>query len=686
MSTRFAAFISYNHADRRHAERLHRSLESWRPPTGVTIPVAAESVGANKYPLRPIFIDRAELPTSTDLAASVREALERSDALIVVCSPAAARSRWVNEEVLAFKALGRAQRVFCLVVAGEPATGECFPPAIRFLVGEDGALTDRPAAEPLAADLREGKDSRGDALNKLIAGLLGLPLDQLRQRDSVRRQKRMMMITAASAVGCLVFGLLSVVAFMAKREADAQRATAERESLTARRTADFMKSLFEVSDPSEARGNSITARAVLDRGVQQIAQQLTDTPLVRADLRTTLGEVYANLGLLSRGRELLEEAAATPDKPPQMSARVLTALGEIDYRRGDYSAALQSLDQATRSLSGSVASDAEIRTRLLATLGDIYFRQDDSGRARQYFQQTLAAAQGLTDQQARQAAARARHGLAQADLADGKFDDAAAGFQKALAEQIAISGEVHPMVTEILNDLGSLEYLRHRPTIAEKYFRRCLAIERQMFGGRHPSTATTLNNLARVLLEQRQFSEARRLLEESLDMRQAEVLDTEENMPFLFSNHALTLMGLGQYAAAEPEFTRALRTATTQKHRLVAPIMTDLADLECRTGRVQQGLERLQQARPIMAERYPDDPWRVALVDNVRAGCLTRQGRYAAAAPLMESSLPAILGRWKPDSMYGYDSLQRAISLYGKAGNPAQLEKYRDLLAQKSSP
>jgi tetratricopeptide (TPR) repeat protein len=684
LTARFAAFISYNHADRRHAEWLHRALESWQPPSSLELPArSSESVGTAKNPLKPVFIDRAELSTSTDLAASVRDALQRADALIVICSPAAALSRWVNEEVLAFKALGRASRVFCLVVAGEPATGDCFPPAIRLVVTQDGVQTDQPAPEPLAADLRTGKDSRADALNKLVAGLLDLPLDQLRQRDAARRQKRMMLVTAASVVGCLIFGLLSVGALLAKREADLQRANAERESLTARRTADFMKSLFAVSDPGEARGNSITAREVLDRGVQQIAQQLDDTPLVRADLRATLGEVYASLGLLTQGRQLLQAAATTPGKPSQMSARVFTALGELDYRRGDYDVALASLNEAEKWLAQADAEDIEVRTRLFATLGDIHFSKDDMDAARRFFQQALESARRMNGLPARLATARATHGLAQVDLIEGDDEAAVKGFETALSEQIAISGELHPLVSDILNNLGALEYGRQRPAAAEAYWRRCLAIDRKLLGDRHPSTAPSLNNLARVLLEQRQFAESRRLLEESIDIRRTEVLETADEMAFAFSNHALTLAGLGDARAAEPEFIKALRAATLHKHRLLAPIMTDLADLECRSDRVSQGIERLKEARPLMAERYPDDPWRVALVDNVRAGCLGRQGHHREAAALIESSTPVLLARWNAGTLYGHDSLRRAIVVYERSGDAAQAARYRGLAEQR---
>jgi tetratricopeptide (TPR) repeat protein len=655
-SAQFVAFISYSHADRRWAEWLHKALESWRAPKGVEVSTA--------FPLRPVFIDRAELSSSADLAQSVRDALTQSGALILICSSAGAKSRWVNEEVLSFKAQGKAHRIFCLLVEGNPATGDCFPPALRFVVAPGGELTLTPAAEPLAADVRPGKDSRNEALRKLVAGLLGLPLDQLRRREAVRRQKRMMAITAASVAGCVLFGVLSVVAFLAKREADAQRIVAETQSLTARRTTDFLKSLFVVSDPSEARGNTITAREVLDRGVEQIERQLTDEPLVRADLRTTLGEVYASLGLLNQSRDLLNAAAATPGKPPEMSARVLTAVGELQYLRGDNDAALRALDQAGRLLGTGGATDAEIRTRMLTTLGDIYYREDNNPKARQYFQQALESSRGLPALQARQTGARALHGIAQADLGEGRFPDAAKGFEVALAEQIAVSGERHPMVTEILSELGSLEYLRNRPAAAAKYFRRALQIDRQLLGDKHPSTAPTLNNLARVLLEQRQFEEARQLLEESIEIRRGEVLETAEEMAFAFANHALSLAGVGKLKEAEPEFLRALRAATMHQHRLVAPIMTDLADLECRTGRVAQGQARLDEARPIMAERYPDDPWRVALVDSVRAGCLTKLGRYDEAAKLLATSNPVILARWNPNTMYGHDAVARDVALH----------------------
>jgi tetratricopeptide (TPR) repeat protein len=670
----YAAFISYSHRDRRWAQWLHRAIETYRIPKNL---LRSEGEDVPRPALSPIFLDRAELPTSADLAAAVREALSNSAALIVVCSPSAAQSRWVNEEVRAFKSLGRDQRILCLVVDGDPAVGDCFPEAIRYQV-ENGVVSSVRANEPLAADVRTGGDDRNSARLKIVAGLLGVSLDQLRQRELARRQRRLAIIAGASAIGCVVFAVLAAVALTARADAVQQKANAERQSLTARRTAEFMKSLFAVTDPSEARGNSITAREVLDRGARQIDTQLADAPLVRADLMTSLGEVYASLGLLNDSLKLLNGAATTPAQPAELVARRATALAELQYSRGDYDAALRALGEARAAMQSTAPHDVNVELRMLSTFGDVYDRKDDAARARGYFAQALklASAPAVAD---RSVQARALEGIAQEDLAEDRFEQAAAGFSQALRVQIAATGELHPRVSEVLNQLGSLEYMRGRRDAAADYFRRCLAIDRRVYGMRHSGIGPTLNNLGRVLLEQRHFDEAGRLLSESIDVRKAEVLDTSDPMAFAFSNLALTRMGVGDLKSAESLFDKGLRAAIINKHRLHGPILTDLADLECRTKRYALGLQRLDEARPIVAARYPDEPWRVAHVDNVRAGCLTGLRRYGEAAQLIESSLPLILAKWPPNTLYGHDALERTMRLYSLTDDPTKLAQYRRL-------
>ena len=97
---KYKAFISYSHDDDRWANWLHRSLESYRPPKHLVGQVTDH--GPIPRLLAPVFRDRDELSTATDLGKVLNESLEQSACQIIICSPAAARSRWVNEEILAF--------------------------------------------------------------------------------------------------------------------------------------------------------------------------------------------------------------------------------------------------------------------------------------------------------------------------------------------------------------------------------------------------------------------------------------------------------------------------------------------------------------------------------------------------------------------------------------------------------
>ncbi|MFO1401070.1 MAG: toll/interleukin-1 receptor domain-containing protein [Steroidobacteraceae bacterium] len=672
---RYAAFISYSHHDRRWARWLHRAIETYRVPAALQ---PAPGRDGRAAPLRPIFLDREELSSSADLGAAVRTALAGSDWLIVVCSPEAARSRWVNEEVRQFITLHGVARVLCCVVAGDPAApagdpSACFPSAVYSPTDVAGG-----APEPLAADLRAGADERRLGLLKLIAGMLRLPLDRLRQRDQARRQRRLVAIAAASLLLSLSLATLAALAWRARTEAIAQRRVAEQQALTARRTVDFLKSLFTVSDPGEARGNSVTAREVLDRGAQQVASGLQDEPVVRAELTTTLGEVYASLGLLTDGERLLEQATRIGVQPAALQARQAVALGEVLYQRGDYDGARRWLDQATGLLAG--AGDAPLSARAYDALGDVYHRGDDYARARASFEQARRLAGGPAPVE-REIAARALQGMADADFYDGRMAEAQRGYQAALQDRLALSGEMHPRTAEILGGLGSVAYLQGDAAGAARQFEQALQIERRVYGAHHPELAGTLNNLARVQLERRELHAARRLLQESLDMRASQVVGTEDDLAFIYSNLALARMGLGELREAEPLFQRALDVAVASRHRLHGPILADLADLECRRGRYRAGLERIASAGPIIAARYPDEPWRAAHVDSVRAGCLTGLGRYAEARALVEASLPGVLRRWPADSLYGHDALERALRLGTLSGDAAARARYGALLA-----
>ncbi|WP_336962867.1 TIR domain-containing protein [Sphingobium aquiterrae] len=206
LAATYAAFLSYNHKDAGEARRLHRRLEAYRLPRGLTHGDPSRKLG-------PIFRDQDELPAAADLSEAVKAAIAKSQALVVLCSPHAAASSWVDQEIRLFRAIHPDRPVLAALVAGEPE--DAFPAALR------------EGYEPLAADLRPDGGSYRHGMLKLVAGLAGVGLDQLVQRDAQRRIRRVTAITVVSLIVMLCLLMLSVFAWQARREAEKQRAEAE---------------------------------------------------------------------------------------------------------------------------------------------------------------------------------------------------------------------------------------------------------------------------------------------------------------------------------------------------------------------------------------------------------------------------------------------------------------------------
>ena len=290
----YKAFISYCHADQDLAAWLHRALESYRVPRRLVGTTGLH--GAVTDRLRPIFRDREELSSSSDLSETIKQALVASDSMIVICSPSAVKSKWVNEEIRQFRSLGKGNRIYCVIVDGDPQARDpercCFPPALT----EGEPDQDR---EPLAADIRKQADGKHLAKLKLAAGILGVGLDELRQRDQQRKRKLQAMSgMAVLAVAALLF--FSWQSRLAEKEArlarEAQQASAEI------MLADFLEQAERLSD-------------VADLGTRKAFSEVLSGYLAKIDpsdltfeSRRQLGVALSNRGVILMDEGQLEEA------------------------------------------------------------------------------------------------------------------------------------------------------------------------------------------------------------------------------------------------------------------------------------------------------------------------------------------------------------------------------------------
>ncbi|MGH8124161.1 MAG: TIR domain-containing protein, partial [Rudaea sp.] len=413
VARRYRAFISYSHSDARVAAWLHRSLENYRVPKRLR--ATAGDFGPVPERLNPIFRDREELASADNLGASVQGALTDSDALIVICSPQAAQSRWVNEEVLAFKRLGRSARIYCLIVAGEPNAGdarECFPPALRFEIETDGRLGQRHA-EPIAADFRPGKDGKNLARFKLIAGLLGTGLDTLRRREAQRRHRRMLAIVVASLTGMTLALVLATTAWIERNNAQREQARAEMAS-------------------KDAQRRQAQAEDLLGFMLDDLRPKLEQVG--RLDLLDSVGDkamsYFANLD----PRDLTDATLA-------WQAQTLTKIGQVRLSQARFAEALASFQSAYARSSALVERHANDGDRLFDRgqaeywVGFVYWQSRDLERAEIWltrYRDTCRAVYAIDPRKAQweHELAYGEHNLAVLELERGRLDQANAGFKR----------------------------------------------------------------------------------------------------------------------------------------------------------------------------------------------------------------------------------------------------------------
>ncbi len=356
---KYSAFICYSHEDVRWAKWLQAALENYRIPRRL---VGAQTpFGRLSKRLAPVFRDRSDLSATPDLRETIDSALRASANLLLICSPSACRSRWVNEEISLFRSLGRGDRIFCVIVAGEPNASdfagreaeECFPPALRSPATAD-STTSRHRFEPIAADARVGGDGKGNVKLKILSALLDVGFDVLKHREQRRRIQRMTIVTALSLVMMLITTGLAISARNARLAAEQRQREAET-------LVDFM-----LGD--------------LNNKLRQVQ---------RLDILEAVDN-QAMAYFLARPRtELSDQALALHVKALQKIGNVREDQGKLPAAMEAYRAAASTAAELMRRAPGDVEREAAY-AETLHHLGNAYWFQGDLGRALECFQGAIA--------------------------------------------------------------------------------------------------------------------------------------------------------------------------------------------------------------------------------------------------------------------------------------------------------
>ncbi len=515
-------------------------------------------------------------------------------------------------------------------------------PLIKKLRGELGWITGKaleksPARRYQAAQMLAEDIQRYLQHNPVLARE---PSALYRVGKFVRRH------AAGVSATVLSFTVIVVLVAFYTYQLTQERNRASRQAATLEQVDRFLIGLFEVSDPGEARGNTITARELLDRGAQRVAEELRDQPEVQASLMYTIGEIYVKLGLYEEAEPLLNDSLsmrreAFGDEHPDVASS-LDALGYLLESAGDYDAAepllREALNVRTKVMGEEHASVSISLNNLALLLGRmgkfeeserLHLRALDISR-RLYGDEHVSVASDLTN-------------LAFLLTAQGRLPEAESYARDALSMQRRLRGEEHPEVASALNNLASVMVYQGDYEAAKPLFLETLELQRKLLGDKHPDVATLINNIGVVHLRDGDYRTAETRLREALALRLEVLGDTHPDIAGSLSNLARALDGAGNAEEAVPLFERAIR---------------------------------------IYADALGSDHWRVSNARGDYGITLTTLGRYAQA----EEHLLAALAGLELVMGSSHERTQKTVTglvrLYEAWGRADQAAEYRGRLVE----
>lgn len=561
---RYKAFISYSHADAKWAKWIQRALERYRVPDKL---IAKHGLSANR--LQPIFLDRDELSSSSSLSAVIQDALEVSENLIVVCSPASAASRWVNEEIKTFRDLGRGDRIFCLIVDGDDGT--YFPPAL---------LDD----EPLGVDVRAQADGKQNAKLKLIASLVDIPFASLKDREQRRRARLFATATAAAVVVSGIMTALAINAVLASREAERSRVIATEALEDAEAVAEFLATMLTEIDP-EAMGETIVdgaqgdynstdlARRLLDEHVLEqatvaVGSQFAERPAIGARLSASLGASYHAIGLYGDAIERFGKALEL----------YRGEYGDLDYRTiGAESGLGMSLLYEGR-LDESVSAFENALRVGRQSLGDRH-------------EETLAAMNGLA--------------MAYTDM--DRLEEGRDLLEELSARMIETKGREDLYTIDVRSNLAWTLYLLGDYERSEEIYDEQYALRLRLLGPEAYETMSVLNNLALIYARTDRMEMAEAAHRKEWEISQRTMGTDHPEVLISMLNLGRVTMKLGRLDDASELFTDALERADRvlpPVHPLLAAISTACGEVALEQGDRDRALELFLKTQRIYEQMF----------------------------------------------------------------------------------
>jgi eukaryotic-like serine/threonine-protein kinase len=399
-------------------------------------------------------------------------------------------------------------------------------------------------------------------------------------------------VTVATGVALLL------IAFAAVQTMQLRRTTRERDR--ANRVTKFMTGIFKVSNPSEARGNAVTAREILDKSSKDIETGLRKDPELQAQLMGTMAQTYAGLGLYSRAQALTEQARTIQtslfgerNRQTLASDSYLAQLLRAQGHLPEAEKLLQNTIEAQRQVLGPNDPDT---LASMDRLGYVYANEARHSDAETLFRQTLNAERKVLGPDDPQTLSTLNE-LAEILTPQGRYAEADQIYGELIAAQTRTLGPDHP--STLLSMSHAAENLEEEGRFpeAEKLYSAVIAAQSRILGPEHPQTLRAMMMLALTLSKEGHYPEADKLQSQLIEIKTRLLGPTHSSTLQSMEMEALGLSREGNYADSEKLFRDVIETATkTNQLATVAEAWYNFGCAEAARGRPDEAFADLNHA------------------------------------------------------------------------------------------
>jgi non-specific serine/threonine protein kinase/serine/threonine-protein kinase len=456
-----------------------------------------------------------------------------------------------------------------------------------------------------------------------------------RARKFTRRHR------VALATAC-AFALVLVVAAVVSIR---QSVRANREAATSRRVADFMTQMFKVSNPSEARGNSITARELLDKASREIDTGLASDPKVQARMLQVMGDVYRNLGLYAQAEPLLTRAV-------QIQRRVLgpndrdtlnsmSSLALLIHRQGREAEAEKLQRQIVETERRALGPKDPQTVASIYQLSQILFERGHYSDAERLQRDVLALEQQIHGAESPQAI-NAQSSLAFTLMEQGHYQEAESLEQQTLEAAQRVLGSDHPDTLKIMSILAQVLQDEGRFGEQEKLGRQVVDAERRVLGPDHPQTLASMSGLAISLERQHRNAEAEKLMREVVQGESRTLSPDSRVLLVAKASLADILLAENRFGEAESllrEIVESDRRVLGPEHPNTLDASNSLANTLMEEGRYAEAEALYRQVVAVQQRVLPKDhPDTAVTIYNL--GCVAaHQGRKTEAISFLTEAV-----------------------------------------------